>query len=164
MKIFSRIFLVIFLLLFFNITALFAEDLEKAPNFQLPGTHQEILSLADYAKLRQPVLLFFWTTWCPYCQKELGVLNNSYALLHKDGVKLLAIDSGEMVDKVRDFTSRMLLSYKVAVDADSNVTRDYDIIGVPTYVLVNKSGKIVFKDNYFPQDYKDLLSDKKSHG
>ncbi len=129
-----------------------------APDFSLQDTYQNIVKFTSYKDKQQPLLLFFWTTWCPFCQKDLRILNDRYAGLVKDGLEVLSIDVGEDFDKVYNFVKGYYLAYRVLLDPDTSVSRAYDILGVPTYVLVNKEGDIVFKDNSFPQQYKDLIS------
>lgn len=129
-----------------------------APDFQLQDIHQDVISLSNY-KDKESVLLFFWTTWCPFCQKELRILNDRYAGLLQDGLEVLAINVGEFPDTVENFIRNYYLAYRVLLDKDTSVARAYEIIGVPTYILINKQGYIVFKDNYFPQGgYKELVS------
>jgi peroxiredoxin len=135
--------------------------LGRAPDFELQDIHQDIVTLNSY-KNKQPLVLFFWTTWCPFCQNELKVLNDRYAGLSEDGLEVLAINVGETPDKVQNFIQGYNLAYRVPLDKDSSVARSYAVSGVPTYVLVDLEGFIVFQDNYFPQgQYKELLAKKK---
>lgn len=128
-----------------------------APDFQLQDTRQDVIKLSSY-KDEQPVVLFFWTTWCPFCQKELRILNERYAGLVQDGFEVLAINVGESPDSVENFIRSYYLAYRVLLDKDTAVAKAYEIIGVPTYILINEEGNIVFKDNYFPQQYKEFVS------
>ncbi len=105
------------------------------------------------------VVLFFWTTWCPFCRKELKELNGMHADLKRDGIELLAIDIGEPLDKVANFVKSSNLAFRVLLDKDMAVAESYGILGVPTYILIDKRGYIVFENHYFPQkEYKDLIS------
>jgi peroxiredoxin len=130
-----------------------------APEFTLQDIYQDEFSLKSYREKAQPVLLFFWTTWCPYCQKELRVLNSRAAVLDQDGLTVMAVNVGEDPSKVETFIKGFYLSYKVLLDKDTEVSRAYGIIGVPTYVLIDKDGHIVFQDNFFPlKEYKELIA------
>jgi len=150
-------FLAIAAALMFNCPIL-AKDFEVAPDFKLQDLYQDIFQLSDY-KDKQPLLLFFWTTWCPFCQNELRVLNGMYAGFLKDGVELLSVNVGELPDTVESFTNTYHLSYRVLLDRDTNMSRAYGASGVPAYILIDKKGRIIFKGNYFPQkEYKDLIS------
>lgn len=128
-----------------------------ASNFKLQDIDQDTIVLSSY-KFKKPVVLFFWTTWCPMCPSELRNLNNVYLQLTKDKIEVLAIDSGELPDEVNDFIKKYFLAYRVLLDKDTEVTQSYAITGFPTYVLINKDGEIVFKDTYFPMaKYRKLL-------
>jgi peroxiredoxin len=135
------------------------EKKELAPDFSLQEIHQDIYTLSQY-RGKKPVILFFWTTWCPYCQRELTLLNDMYAGLVKDGFQVLAINAGEFPDTVQNYVQNYYLAYPVLMDKDNSVTFSYALLGIPTYIIVDKEGYIVFKDNYFPQkEYKDLVEE-----
>jgi peroxiredoxin len=128
-----------------------------APDFKLQDTYQDTYILSSY-KDKQPVLLFFWTTWCPFCRNELRVLNDMYATLQKDGVEVLAINVGELQSKVEAFVKNYYLAYRVLLDRDASVSKSYEVEGVPTYVFINKEGYVLFHENFFPRkEYKDLI-------
>jgi len=139
-----------------------AEALSPAPDFKLNSLNQEEITLSSY-KDKKPVLLIFWTTWCPFCRTQLKLLNKKYPELAADNLEILAINVGEPYQKVESFAKSYALLYRVLLDPDSQAARSYRILGVPTYFLINKSGFIVFQDTYFPEDeYKNLISDSKA--
>ncbi|MCX5703901.1 MAG: TlpA disulfide reductase family protein [Candidatus Omnitrophica bacterium] len=128
-----------------------------AQDFILKDLNQNTVILSSY-KNKQPVLLFFWTTWCPYCRGELKVLNGIYPELTKEGWEVFAIDVDEPAYRVESFLESYGLIFKVLLDKDAAVMESYGLFGVPTYVLVDKEGYIVFKDHYFPKgEYKKLI-------
>ncbi len=129
---------------------------DLATEFKLSDLENKEFSLSSLKG--KPVILFFWTTWCPFCRKELQQLNTKYAELSKDGVGVVAINVQEHADKVKKFFENHPFSYRVLLDTDAKVTEAYGILGVPTYFLINKEGRIVFNDHYFPQkEYKELI-------
>lgn len=133
-------------------------SLGPAPDFSLLDTRHDEITLSDY-KDKHPVLLFFWTTWCPFCQKEIRILNDQYGGLIKDGFEVFAVNVGERSSTVENFASSYYLSFRVLLDREGVVAAKYAILGVPTYVLIDKHGSIIFKDNYFPQqEYKKIAS------
>jgi peroxiredoxin len=130
--------------------------LTPAPDFTLQDIYQDEYALSNYKD--KPVLLFFWTTWCPFCEKELRVLNDMYATLTQDGIEVLSVNVGELPDKVTGYIRQNNVAFRVLLDKDTSVASSYVLLGVPTYVLVDKEGNIVFRDNYFPQkEYKALV-------
>lgn len=122
-----------------------------ALDFKLQDLQNNTVTLSAY-KNKQPVLVFFWTTWCPYCRRALRDINDLSQKLSAKGWEILAIDTGEPAEKVKKFTAGYALNFKVLLDEDMAASDAYDVLGVPTYVLVDKNGLIIFKDNYFPKD------------
>lgn len=165
MKKYFRVFIVFVVLYFFGIANLAARDLDdinlnQAQDFQLQDLDNNTVSLASY-KGKQPVILFFWTTGCPFCQQELRKLKDRYEDLTKDGVELLAINVNEASHKVERAVKNYGLSFKVLLDKDASVADSFEVLGVPTYILINKNGRIAASDHTFPQsEYKDLISGK----
>ncbi|MFH1678061.1 MAG: cytochrome c biogenesis protein CcdA [Candidatus Omnitrophota bacterium] len=123
--------------------------------FDLEGNK---VSLSEF-KNKKSVVLLFWTTWCPYCIRGLNSMNRIHSDFIKEDIEVLAIDVAESRLRVERFLKRIPFDFKVLLDYDGSVSSSFGLIGVPTFVLINKSGEVVFKDNYFPQDsYKSLLA------
>jgi len=137
------------------------QEARTAPDFKLADTLGNIHTLSSY-KDKQPVLLFFWTTWCPFCQKELGKLNNTYSVLKTDGIELLAINTGESANTVNRLLKKINPSFIVLIDGDTEVASAFSVFGVPTYILIDKNGEIIYQDNALPKNLKELI--KKSDG
>lgn len=130
------------------------------PDFTLAEAQKKTSYTLSSYRGRQPVLLFFWTTWCPFCQKALSSLSDTYPELVKDGVEVLAINVGEPGSRVERAAQYYKLSLPVLLDEQSTVIRSYGLLGVPTYILINKEGRVIFQDNYLPRRrLQDLLKE-----
>ena len=128
-----------------------------AADFKLSDIQQNSVTLSEYLG-KQPVLLFFWTTWCPYCRKELKMLNEKYAQLTSDGIEIMAINVGERLYKVEKFIKSYRLDYKILLDQYATVADAFGILGVPTYILIDKKGNQRLTAHSFPEDkYRSLL-------
>lgn len=131
----------------------------SAPDFKLQDLKQNTITLRDYRN-RKAVVLFFWTTWCPFCRKEIKTLNNHYSRFAGDGVELFAVNIGEHPDKVGKFIKGFSLLYQVLLDTGGDVARSYGIQGVPTYIFINKKGEVTYRGYYFPEpQYKALIKE-----
>lgn len=127
-------------------------DISRAPDFTLPDLQSNSITLSSF-KGQSSVILFFWATWCPHCTNQVSTLNTVYNdLLHKN-IKLFAIDIEEDKAKVEKFVKEKMLAYPVLLDRDGKVSDKYGIVGIPTFVGINKDGAIKFKKNFLPQDY-----------
>lgn len=105
----------------------------------------------------KPAILFFWTTWCPSCRKEIKTLNQNYAQMKEEGITLFAVNIGESDYSVQRFFKDYALNFRVLLDRDGRAADNYDVIGVPTYIFLNKTGRVTSHENTLSSDYKNLL-------
>ena len=106
----------------------------------------------------KPTILFFWTTWCPYCRTELRQLNKLHSQMGKEGITVFAVNVGEAGYKVEKFLKDYALNLRVLLDKDGQAAEKYEIRGVPTYIFINKDGQVVSTEHSLPDDYLNLLS------
>jgi len=155
----KSLFLVFLILVFSSsLICLSNASTKNATNFSLQDLKGRFVTLENYRD-KQSVALFFWTTWCPFCRQELKAINDMYPQLRKEGLEVLAIDVGESLQIVERFLQKYALFLPVILDKDTYVAKDYQVMGVPTVILVNKKGSIVYEGNYFPRGtYKKLIN------
>jgi peroxiredoxin len=122
-----------------------------AYEFKLKDLKDGEVSLGSY-KNKKVVVLVFWTTWCPYCREALKSLQADSKSRDNMGLEILAINVGEPKTKVAKLVENIKFSFQVLLDEDSSVADSYDLLGVPTYVVINKSGQIVSSSNSFPKE------------
>ena len=123
-----------------------AKQFSEAQVFTLNDLSGKAVSLSDYRD-KKPVVLIFWTTWCPYCRMALKSLKDSEYVSQSKDFELLAVNVGESKSKVENFVKANGFRFKVLLDLDSQVADSYGLLGVPTYYVINKSGLIVFEGN-----------------
>ena len=111
---------------------------KQAPDFSLPGTYGGRFDLDSYRG--RPVLLVFWTTSCPICQRELPLLSQLEPSFRSRGVSLLAInvDGGN----VPDYLSTNRVTLTSLSDSEGTAARAYHVSGVPKLVLIDREGRI----------------------
>lgn len=122
----------------------------KAPNFELTTSKGETVSLERYQG-QKPVLLVFWTTWCPYCRQELKQMEDFLAGFQEEALAVLGINSGwrDTVSRMKQFQEKYQLDIPLAFDHQHLVSRDYSIRGVPTILVVDKQGTVAFSGHRF---------------
>jgi len=159
MKVCLKGIIAVFLILFISSSAL-AEVTFPAPDFSLLDLYNNTVSLSSY-KDKQNVILFFWTTGCPLCKTDLKLLSKMYPEFFREKVEVLAINIGEPRYKVERFIKYYNFAVKVLLDRTASVAYTYRVLGLPTYVLIDKKGNIRSIENEFPaQEYKSLISGK----
>lgn len=87
----------------------------------------------------------------------MSMLQNEYKNITAGGITLLAIDVGEPGEKVERFFKGRNVGFPILLDINSKVAYSYNLIGVPTFVLIDAQGKIRFQGNSFPDNYLSIL-------
>lgn len=112
-----------------------------APDFSLKDlegkTHRLSAQKGNY------VLLFFGTTWCPACRQEIPSARKIYDKYSPQGLRFFYIDINEAPERVARFANQNALSYPILLDLDGSVADRYHIVGVPTFILIDKGGDII---------------------
>ncbi len=124
---------------------------EKARDFTLNDLDGRSVSLSDYAG-KENVLLVCTTTWCPHCITIIPGLKDIHKRYDNAGIKILAVYLNEPEDRVRKFRQKYALPYSVLLDTDALVSSEYGIRGVPTIMLIDKQGMIIYRGYSIPAD------------
>jgi thiol-disulfide isomerase/thioredoxin len=90
----------------------------------------------------RPVWINFWATWCPPCRAENPDIQSVYDANKDQGLVVLAIDLGEDGDTVRNYASRVGLTFTIGLDQTTEVAALYRIVGIPTHFFVDRDGII----------------------
>jgi len=132
-----------------------AQNIEKAipqpaPKFVLSDLKEKKIALADYLG-KQDILILFWTTWCPFCRQAIKELTYTYPQLKNKNIEVLAIDIDETATRVERFISGLNPDFKILLDEGGDLAGMYKVIGIPSYVLVDKNGYIQYQGNRLPK-------------
>lgn len=118
-----------------------------APDFELielmAQDRSEVLRLSDLKG--RPVILYFWTTYCPYCAQDLPALLKAFPGLatgDPGSPVFLAVDIGESEQMVRRHIASKGYAMRVLLDSESEVAFMYRAVGTPTYVFITPDGRI----------------------
>jgi peroxiredoxin len=120
-------------------------------DFTLPDADGRQVSLGPFIG-KKPVLLVFWATWCPPCTEAVPLLNRMHTESAADAkVQILALDFMESREKVSAFIASKKVAFPVLLDRSGSVARKYRVVGIPTYVLIDRDGKVVYRDHEIPE-------------
>lgn len=110
-----------------------------APDFLLEDLEGEKRRLSDFKG--NIVIISFWATWCPYCVRELEHLQEVY--LSERDVAVLAVNVGESKSRVQKFMEEKGFTFPVLLDKEMEVSRRYQIRGLPTTFLLDEQLSVV---------------------
>ncbi len=125
-------------------------------DFTLPDTAGQPVTLSRFAG-KMPVLLVFWATWCPYCNEAVPEINALRSAAAGGDLRILALDYKESRETVDAFVRARGVRYPVLLDADGAVAKKYGVVGIPTYVLIGREGKVAYRANILPDDIRRYL-------
>ena len=124
-----------------------AQANRPAPDFALTGIDGKTVRLSEYRG--KVVLLNFWYTGCAPCREETPALEAAYQKLAPQGLEIIGMNvranerRGPDGDAdIRKFLESHGVSYPVALDADSQTGRDYQVYVLPTSLMIDREGKI----------------------
>jgi thiol-disulfide isomerase/thioredoxin len=89
------------------------------------------------------VVMNLWATWCPPCREEMPALQQFYAENKAKGVVVLGIDQGESAQAAGAFVRDHGVTFPILLDVDQQYGGTYAAIGLPTTVIVDRSGHVV---------------------
>lgn len=118
-----------------------ATKVQTAPAFSLEDLSGTTISLADYQGVK-PVILDFWATWCPNCQRDMPRLNVYYEK-YKDKVEVIGINLQENKSLVAKFVEQKGLTFPIVLDPASIASRSYGVRYTNYHVLIDINGNIV---------------------
>ena len=127
-----------------------------APTFTLASRAGQDVSLAQYKG--QVVMLNFWASWCGPCRQEMPLLESIYKKYNKMGFTLLGVNVEPDSNAANDWLKATPVSFPILYDRDSKVSKLYDVGGMPSTVIIDRSGKVrVLHRGYKPGDENEYL-------
>ena len=128
--------------LLFSASAWSAAVSAPAPDFTLKQLDGKNLKLSELAG--NVVLINFWASWCGPCVKEMPLLNKIHNKYNPLGFTVLGVNVEQNSDNARDFLAGNGVDFPILLDSKNQVTQQYEVIAMPTTVLVDRDGKIRF--------------------
>jgi len=134
-----------------------ADKRRQDVNFTLTDLHGKTWTLKELRG--EVVLVNFWATWCPPCQKEMPDLEALYKEFRHQRFVILAI-SDEEADKVRPFIAERKITYPVLLDPGHKVGSLFQVEGIPKSFVYDREGKLVAQsiDMRTQKQFREMLA------
>ena len=112
-------------------------------NFTLTDLNGKSWTLKDLKG--KVVMVNFWATWCPPCQKEMPDLEALYNKYKDSGFVILAISQDDETDKekVAPFVAERKITYPIFLDPAQKVGKEFEVNGIPKSFVYNRDGILV---------------------
>ena len=126
--------------------ALPAEAVSSAPLFaaSFKDFDRQLQPLSQYKG--QPMLVYFWATWCKSCKQEVPELKALYEKYKGRNLRVIGI-SADNTDKVREFAKEYAINYTLLLGSNDAIALSKQlgntVGGLPFAVVINAKGQIV---------------------
>ncbi|MDH3510706.1 MAG: TlpA family protein disulfide reductase [Gammaproteobacteria bacterium] len=131
---------------------------ESAPDFTLPGDNGQAVSLSDLHG--QVVMINFWASWCGPCRQEMPLLEQIHQRYEPLGFTLLGVNVEENSSDAKAFLKDRPVSFPILFDPDNGVSKLYDVVAMPSTVLIDRQGNVRYLHHGFKPGYENDYQDQ----
>jgi peroxiredoxin Q/BCP len=122
---------------------------EKAPNFTLPSSEGQQVTLSKLLEEGPVILYFFPKAFTPGCTKQTANFRDRTAEVAQKGARIVGI-SVDPPDKLAKFRAEMKASFTLLSDQGGKVSEQY--VGlVPVLKVANRANIVVAQDGTVQQ-------------
>lgn len=137
----KKIILLSFMVLMFSF--IFGKEVasERVPDFTLSSLKGEAVSLSYYTNDKDVSFLVFFTTWCPWCAKQMETFEEM-SLDTSANVQFLAIGFDNEAKKVVNKTKSLGITYPVVI-GNSKIAQYFNVSSIPVTIVIDKKGNVI---------------------
>lgn len=124
-----------------------------APDFTLKSNSGSNLRLQEYRG--QVVLVNFWASWCGPCRTELPALNALQTQFQDLGFTVLGVNVDQQKGEADKLLQQIPVNFPVLYDSENKVSEMYNVVAMPTTVIVDKNGNVRHLHRSYKPGYED---------
>ena len=91
------------------------------------------------------VYLDFWASWCKPCKESFPWMNSLLEKYPADSFTIVTINLDAETDAMHRFLGKVKADFDIYHDASGQIAEQFEIEGMPTSYLIDRSGKVVKK-------------------
>ncbi len=126
---------------------------DAAPDFTLKSRDGRNMKLSELRG--QVVMINFWASWCGPCRQEMPLLDALFQQYEPLGFTLLGVNVEQDVADAERMLKDAPVSFPVLFDPDNAVTKAYDVVAMPSTILVDRDGNMRFVHHGYKPGYED---------
>jgi peroxiredoxin len=124
-----------------------------APDFTLQMLGGGQMSLAE--QKGNVVMVNFWATWCAPCRQEMPHLEALHQRYSSLGFTLLGVNVEEDSSGAQDWLAETPVSFPILFYPQSSVSELYDVIAMPSTVMIDRQGNLRYLHHGYKPGYED---------
>jgi cytochrome c biogenesis protein CcmG/thiol:disulfide interchange protein DsbE len=102
----------------------------EAPAFSLPAFDGTTFSLSEHAG--QPVLVYFWASWCEPCKTEAPLIQRLWEQEYRDrGYLFVGVNIWDGSKEAQEFAKDNGLTFPVVRDQENKLYLDFGVESLP---------------------------------
>jgi thiol-disulfide isomerase/thioredoxin/outer membrane lipoprotein-sorting protein len=113
---------------------------KQAEDFQLLDLKGNSHKLSDYKG--KVLFLDFWATWCAPCRQTMPITEKIHNEFSEKGLVVLAINMAEKEETVKKYIDEFKYTFPTLLDSDGSVSGTFGIQAIPSFIIIDKDGKI----------------------
>ena len=150
----NGLFLIIAVIQLLTVSLLNAKTIEDSRIKMLNGEYAKILDFNSDG----PMIINFWTTWWPFCERQLAYLDQLNESFENAGLQVLTVNANKpnILNQVRPYINKRKYKFPVSVDPRSKLAKKFGVKGYPTFFLVDKNGEIIHRSAGYEDGLEDI--------
>ena len=120
-----------------------AEAVELAPDFTVTDANGNQVQLSDFRG--KPVVLNFWTSWCPSCVAEMPYFEQLYTEMGTE-LKVFKVNlldgQRETLERVHNLMEERALSFPLFFDTTGEASAAYGVHSIPVTFFIDSQGAV----------------------
>ena len=129
-----------------------------APDFTLTDANGQPVTLSDLRG--QVIMINFWASWCGPCRQEMPLLEQIHQRYEPLGFTLLAVNVEENSADGQAFLQERPVSFPVLYDPQNGISKLYDVVAMPSTVLIDRQGNIRYLHHGYKPGYENDYQDQ----
>ncbi|MHC4291174.1 MAG: TlpA family protein disulfide reductase [Planctomycetota bacterium] len=144
-------------------------DIGKKIAFEGIDLNGKKITENDFAN--KVLLIDYWALWCGICLQEIPDIKKMQDKYYDRGLRVLGVFNDHRIDELKKYLEEKEMSWPqlITVEATKNnfihpLTKQYGISGFPTYLLIDREGKLVRfagRVEHLKSDIEKLISQNK---
>ena len=122
-----------------------------APDFTLKSKSGENLKLSEFRG--EVVMINFWASWCGPCRQEMPILEAMYDRYKELGFTILGVNVEKNSKNADKLLKSIPVSFPILYDNKNQVSELYDVIAMPSTILVDRDGNMRYLHRGYEKGY-----------